>query len=305
MSVEKRVKELKRDFVLQLYLGTGPFWENIRRARVVQGIQAEMKLPPPQLSPPSSASDSQKLQSWRSSVRGAWEPVVPQAYREATDWDSFVAACILYDPPEPWLEEFAQYGKSALIGPTPPGVKQKVDKSTHRMEPAIEWIDSEGHRAEAIEEFYQSLITELGRQFFEPRGYDVWQVVSDIYSGTDLLKTLRTRMTKIETHPYITVGKDTSDEDIQWAARVIRSMRDKNRGGRPARDKLIAIKCAALYHEHNHRDPNDGRRKRWTYERLAREIILEANPDKRAKHPKRVGEEYVRLGECLRRKRRG
>jgi hypothetical protein len=60
----------------------------------------------------------------------------------------------------------ARYGASAPIESKRSAVKQNGGTSK-QTEPAIEWIDSEGYRADAIEEFYQSVITELGKRFLE------------------------------------------------------------------------------------------------------------------------------------------
>jgi hypothetical protein len=178
------------------------------------------------------------------------------------------------------------------------------------MAPAISWIDSEGHRAAAIEGFYQDVISELGRRFFEPRGMDVWQAISEIHTQTDLLAKLRASMEDIETHPFIAVDRYTSDDDIETAARAIRSMQDKNLGGRPARDPLLAIKCAALLYDHNYRIPEDRRRRRWTHYRLADELGLDPHkgstnerPEVRHKRLTEIGKEYVALGEKLREER--
>jgi hypothetical protein len=310
-SVEDRVKDLKRDMVLRVYLGSGLFGENVRRARIVQGVRPEPKLPPPHVSPPSSVNDQVKLQSWRTSVRIAWESVVPRAYREALDWDSFTAACILYDSPELQLEEFAGYGGSAPAGSKRPAAKPKSGKGRHATTPAISWIDSEGHRAAAVERFYQDLISELGRRFFEPRGLDVWQAVSEIHTQTDLLAKLRASMENIETHPFIAVDRYTNDEDVDAAARAIRSMQEvKNPGGRPSRDPLLAIKCAALHYDHNYRDSDDRRRWRWSYHRLAEDLGLvppddtsNEDPELRHKRLTYIGKKYVKLGEELRKER--
>jgi hypothetical protein len=43
-----------------------------------------------------------------------------------------------------------------------------------------------------------------------------------------------------------------------------------------ARDPLVAIQCAILYNRHNQKDPEDGRRRTWTYERLAEEFGLKS-----------------------------
>lgn len=309
-SVEDRVKELKRRLVLQVYLGDGPFWENVKRARIVQNVRAEAGLPPPQLSPPSSVNDPEKLQSWKSSVRGVWDLVVPRAFQEASNWDDFAAACILYDPPELQLEEFAQYGESVPAGSKSPVAKQASGEAARVTGPAIEWVDSEGYRADIIEEFYRGVIAELGRRYIDPQGEGVWQAIDEIYKQTGLLDELRRKLKQIEAHPYIAVDKHTPEEDILIAARKIRALRGKKLGGKPPRDPLVAIKCAALYHDHNYQQPEDKRMKRWSYEHLVEELKLDPaeeatreDPRLRRKRLTRLGKNYVRLGEELRKER--
>lgn len=282
----------------------------MRKARFVQGVEAKAGLPParralrPQLSllypkdhPKRPKGDLKELrawaehrrQSWDMSVRIAWQSVVSNRYWEAANWDEFITACVLYDPPELKLAEFAGYGSE---GSSPEALP-------------IEWVDSRGHRVVAMEEFYQGLLEELDRRHFKPRGEDIWQEVSEIYNETDLLEKLQTKMREAETHPYIAVSKGTSDDDILCAAREIRATQAKDSGGRPPRDKLLAIKCAALYNDHNYKDPNTGRW-RWTYEGLVEELGLDpAEKDhkvnkkdpKERERRKAIAKEYVKLGE--------
>ena len=237
--------------------------------------------------------------------------MVPQRYWQASDWDEFTAACVRYDPPELDLAEFAEYG-----GLTSEGVEHSREEQEsgegRTIAPPVEYIDSVGQRADALEEFYRGVIEELGRRHFAPLGEDVYQAISDIYKQTDLLERLQTRMREIETHPYIAVNKDTSNEDVLSAARVIRARRGKNPGGKPSRDKLTAIKCAALFHDHNFKDPQNKGRSQYTYESLVEKFELdpaenarEVNKQdhKERERRKAIGKEYVKLGEQLRKER--
>ena len=200
-------------------------------------------------------------------IRAVWQSVVPQKYWGESDWDAFAAARILYDPPELELDEFAEYG-----GLTPEG--------------RIEWIDSEGQTVAAVEEYYQRLIEEVWSRRFEAYSENVWEVVSRIHSDTDLLGKLAARRDELETYPYVSA--------------------DRNPAGRPPIIESLAIKCAALYYDHNgFDDTTDKRFKRWTHERLAKEIILRhPNYRRRSKNPKDVGARYVKAGEKLREVRR-
>jgi hypothetical protein len=142
---------------------------------------------------------------------------------------------VLYDPPELELAEYAEYGALTLEGVERPGEEREGGEELGMVAPPVEWIDSAGHRADALEEFYTGLIDELGRRHFEPHGEDIQQAVSDIFVETDLVKRLQTRMQETETHPYIAVAKDADDDDIVSAARMIRATQAKTLGaGRPA-----------------------------------------------------------------------
>lgn len=278
---EKRVKELKGKFVVDLYLGRGDFWRNVKVARINRRVEVREGLPPPQLLPLFVADDLMRLKLWPPfvtealkrlqslpfSIGAVWRSAVPQKYWAESDWDAFAAACILYDPPELELDEFAEYG-----GLTPEG--------------GVEWIDSEGRMAAAVEEYYQRLLEEVWSRRFGPYSENVWEVVSQIHSETDLLENLATRTDGLETHPYVSA--------------------DRNPAGRPPIIESLAIKCAALYYDHNGSDDTtDKRIKRWTHARLAKEIILpHPNSPQRSKSPKDVGARYVRAGEKLREMRR-
>jgi hypothetical protein len=57
--------------------------------------------------------------------------------------------------------------------------------------------------------------------------------------------------------------------------------------GKSERDPLVAIQCAILYDRHNQKDSADGRRRTWTYERLAEHFKLKST---------RAATEYVTAG---------
>ena len=120
-SAELKVREIKRDLILQVYLGHGLFWKGVKRDRAVQGVEVKVGLPPPRPYPPRLSLSypkghptrpegslkelrawvKRKRQAWDTAVRVAWELAVPTVYRNIANWDKFTAACILYDPPEP------------------------------------------------------------------------------------------------------------------------------------------------------------------------------------------------------------
>jgi hypothetical protein len=112
-STRDKVRELKRDFVVQVYRRRGLFWKGVARARAIQGVEAKVGVPPshhlrPRLSlsypkghPKRPEGDLMELrtwvvlkrQSWATSVRVAWESAVSKIYRDTGNWYELAAAC--------------------------------------------------------------------------------------------------------------------------------------------------------------------------------------------------------------------
>lgn len=318
-SSEHEVLKIKRRLVLQVYLGQGMFWRGVSRARSVvkndkdlalkRGVEVQVGLPPVQISPPYREDATQRLESWRSTIRAAWEPAVPRRYWSAVDWDRFTAACVLYDPPELQLAEFAEYGglTSEVAGGSNQGHEGDGEASATPL--PIRWINA-GHHVDALDEFYQGVLEELGKRYFEPRGEHVWQAFSDICNETDLVERLRTRTREIEeaeTHPYVEVGLASNDE-ISRAVSEIRTLRGKNPGGAPPTDAFMAIKVAALYDDHNAEDPIDKRSRKYTPESLVEELGLDKAQRVRTvkkelaegKRREAVAKRYLKVGRQLR-----
>ena len=129
-SAEDRLREIRRELVIQLYSRRGPLWEAVRDVRERRKIKPKRQLPPPVrvwLLPedaPEREDDSQKYAEyafqWReemSSIRAKLDlgPSLPTQdlpdYHQEESWKEFRSACVLYDPPEDQLIEFASYGK--------------------------------------------------------------------------------------------------------------------------------------------------------------------------------------------------
>ena len=299
-SAERRVRELKIDLVVQVYCGNGPFWQAIRRSRVAWGVEMDVRLPPtrptfstlppPQLSRTVPKGDRrrqkhslkklrawlrERRKEWNTCVRAVWESVIPRNYREAADCDRFTAACMLYDPPDLEIHEFAEYG-----GLNPEGLPEMV------------WKKDAGQVSEAWEEFHQGMIEEIGKRLSALDGRDIRQLTSDIYSETDLHERFATRLRE---------------------APMIPTRAKKGPEGKPSRGKATAIKYAALYYDHNYKDPQKKGRWHWTHEDLVDELGLdEAEKARRVnkKDPKErerrkaIGKRTAKLGQQLREKHR-
>jgi hypothetical protein len=157
--------------------------------------------------------------------------------------------------------------------------------------------------SERVGEFYDALIVELGRRYVEPTGKSTTEAISEILIETGLLEQHSAEQCW-DRRAYVALEDLPKDDDVQNALQMFRATRGTDLGGRYPRDPLLAIKCAALYHDHNPRDPEDKRYKRWSYERLVKELGLDKRASgQKSKNLKRVGEGYVKYGEKLRQKR--
>ena len=182
---------------------------------------------------------------------------------------------------------------------------------------SIRWLPTLSQLSDRLGEFYDALIEELGRRYVEPTGKGTTEAINEILVETGLLEEYQSSFVLNEQHwdlcPYIALDDLPQEKDVVNALRRVRATREKDLGGRPPLDRLLAIKLAALFHEHYSKDPEDRRRWRWTNESLVDEFGLDkAEKVRKAdkedvrerKRRRRIGERYVRLGEELRRKRK-
>ena len=263
-SGEGRLSKIKGGLVLQLYSGEGAFPVEIKGGRERWGIRPEVRLPPAHLPLPYPKGDPERAQEWVSEMHSFRLAFVSDnwRYQRATDWDAFFGACLLYDPPELKLDRFAEYG-----GTKPEGGDRSMKGGHDEAEgkrmvaPPIRWLPTHGQVADLVGDFYDALIGEIGRRYVEPTGKRTTEAVNEILLETGLLEDYQSSFDldeqRWDLRPYIALDDLPKDEDAVKALRLVRATRDKDTGGKPRRDELLAIKLAALKDEHN-----------WSYERL-------------------------------------
>jgi hypothetical protein len=87
----------------------------------------------------------------------------------------------------------------------------------------------------------------------------------------------------IPSQHYIKVDEDTTERYAHRAFSLIKdALRERSEGRAPKRDSLTALQYAILYDRHNERDPQDPRRKKWTYEKLAEKFELSSGRAEKA-----------------------
>jgi hypothetical protein len=304
----RQLRKLKRELVFELFFQNGTYWEAIHDIRARWNISAVRQLPPCGLgipAPPpgwvhpkdySSKEAKQNFESirkWDFDLYAIWSRVVPQPYNDwgyyGLLWDEFVSVCVLYDPPGAGLLPFAARG-----GPDPHKRQESIPISPIML-PAVreqrDWIKS----ADAERYYYHEIIREVAKRLHERHGIDLWPIINDVVR--DLGPELRGGLKEWEEREnpfrwFIDLETTASRDDVVKAWRFARS-RSKP-GGRPPMDKLVAVQCAILYDDHNPRDPEDRRFKRWTHEKLAAEFRGYGVKDARS------AEEHIKLGRELR-----
>jgi hypothetical protein len=227
-------------------------------------------------------------------------------------WLLFASASVLYDPPETALIQFAEYAT-----PEPYRVSfayrgEDADKSfTVQALPIREQPDSADLR-DMITSQVDLILDEINKHYLQDLGLDIHAMWQDVTSKPEIIREIYRQEELLRERLYIEVYEHTTDRDVRAARRAIRAMQERDRfsvpaaadlatrreifqekqirrrpRGKSARDPLVAVQCAILYDRYNQKDPADGRRRTWTYERLAEHFELKST---------RAATEYVIAG---------
>jgi len=229
-------------------------------------------------------------------------------------WLLFASACVLYDPPETALIQFAEYAtpEPYRVSFGNPYRGEDADKSlTVQALPIREQPDSADLRNMIMSQV-DLILDEINKHYLQDLGLDVHAMWQDVASKPDVMNEIYRQEELLRKRLYIEVFEHTTDKDVRAARRAIRVMQERDRSlvpraadpairreifeekqNRPRpraksmRDPLVAIQCAVLHDRHNQKDSADGRRRKWTYERLAEHFELKST---------RAATEYVMAG---------
>lgn len=288
-SADERLRRLRGDLVLQLFVRRGPLWEAVREVRDRWNITAKVQLPPPVvgwLLPEGAPECDHSKEYWEYvrqwdeemsaiRVKVASKPCVTTDdffdYELKMSWTHFLSACVLCDPPDDQLIEFASYGNLQPTylsdGRFPPdrgnlkGLPEMVDppiKSLWGLMEVRDW-------------FWKRVLDHIGERYLESQGMDVETLLEDVLLDVPGLREEHAEKYKqYSTRYYIEVDDFTTLDDVKSAHRMIRSVqKERPKPVKPPRDRLTAVQCALLYVRHNQADLEDKRRKRWTHAKLA------------------------------------
>jgi hypothetical protein len=303
-SGRRRLRRLRHELVLQLYLRRDPLWEAIHDVRDRWDISAEERLPPPvmgylSLEGPPAHQDrgyAKHAFSWKEEMSAIWDKVDPEPRLPTSDdysdlqlelsWGDFLSACVLYDPPEDQLVEFASYRalETTILSGGRLATKANLEGLPEMVDPPVRSLFA---LSKVMDWYWHRVLRYIGELDLELQGVDVDALIEDALSYIPgLEEEYREKAERYSKRYYIGVDDYTSLEDVKRAFHMIREVQP-HKGTKPSRDPLVAVQCAILYDRHNGRDPEDRRRWRWNYAKLADRFCLSSS---------RVASDYVALG---------
>ncbi len=286
---------LRGELVLQLYIRRGPLWEAVSEVRGRWNITAKVQLPAPMLGrlmpegAPGAADDYRKhadyAARWRDAMSAIRDKVDPEVglttseysdYQLEASWSDFLSACVLYDPPEDRLVEFAAYGglePTYLSG----GRILRTDTVDRLPKMAHPPVKSLWALTELRDWYWLRIFEYVGERYLEPQGVDVEDLLEDpVAHVPGLYEEYIEKYERYSKRYYIEVDDHTSEEDVRSAFSMITRSVQRLKGTKPPRNRLIAVQCAVLHDRHNHPEPKDKRRRKWSYAKLGEKFGLSA-----------------------------
>lgn len=296
----KQIARFKRNLVLNLFLRRRQFWEAVKEARQYCNHVAQPALPPgdknlfvvfamDDLGWSVLGEEVRKKIIER--VLDLTRSVVPDALRDEfldREWNDFMAACILFDPPAEKLLEFAEYGGPTRVVTS--NTATNSDPTLSAIAPPIQVVKDPFERDISRIVFMFKVIDDIEKEIDRRHPeIGVKDIIQAILEDEDFALPFDSRLEEIPNRYYLDVREDTSLEDIKRGYHVIRGLQGSHRDktGAPTRDSLTAVQCAVLYEEFNAPDPVDRRRRKWSYSRLAEQFGFKSA---------RAAKEYVIAG---------
>jgi hypothetical protein len=147
-----------------------------------------------------------------------------------SSWLLFVSACVLYDPPETALIQFAEYAT-----PEPYRVSfgnsyrsEDVDKSLSMQAlPIREQPDSADLRDMIMSQVHL-ILDEINKHYLQALGLDVHAMWQDVTSKPDVIREIYRQEELLRERLYIEVFEHTTDKDVRAARRAIRVIQERS-----------------------------------------------------------------------------
>jgi hypothetical protein len=99
--------------------------------------------------------------------------------QDSAEWEDFISACILFDPPHKQLEEFTQRGDPRYFNPAEPGAKG--GRAPLQARASIRLLATDESDLEGVYLWLvDRLLEEVGKRYLEPTGIDVEAAIEEI-----------------------------------------------------------------------------------------------------------------------------
>ena len=255
---ELKARAFKDSLTAQLYLQRGVFWDAVRELRERRVITAERRLPPfpsdsGALLVPDTSSDDfvAHMEEWLADLRHIEQRCVPARFQGSAEWDEFICACVYFDPPLEELDTFTRHGDLRYLELN----NERDDYGVRRVRapmrakaPLRRAIADDGELEKVCFWLFDRVLEELGERYLGPAGIDVEEAVQEIYDTTELNKQYNAKKSDLRREWHIVASDGVNANDIKRTAAMVPAVREAHSsGGRPSRNPVAAIKCAAFY----------------------------------------------------------
>jgi hypothetical protein len=256
-SGDYRVRQAKRRLVLDILLRRGAAWKHVRDVRERWRVEAHTRMPPPYhcseytpelLGPRPEeefGEEAEQLhttfEEWRTALARLYKAVVPEEARYSeylnSGWGVFLSMCVLFDPPDTRLVDFAEAFRLEGSNVHPRG-------GVRMSNPPIVWRCDSNEVEVTWMEFYEGLLGALLEKYIHPQGVTTEEAMRSIREeNSELYERWRQRLHNNESRPFIEVQHYHTREDVESAFLVL-SARHQARPttGRKKRDELTAVR---------------------------------------------------------------
>jgi len=261
----------RRELVIQLWKRSGPFWEAIEGMRVRWNVTTQRALPPKRryiaLLPPTvervnTPEKEEVYLRWRIELSKIAAGIVPEALhgvrsaydKSLDDWEPFISACVLFDPPDTDLGKFAELGRPFAVD-----AASSSGPLVFSSPPISKMYDPDSERAIAAEA-WSAAVDPIFELYLKPMGLDMDEVWDQVHARhPEILRNRQQKLHSLPTRDYIQVNEYTTWDDVKEAFKAVSYARPSlPKRGRDKRDRLQCLECAILNDRHG-----------WSYAQLA------------------------------------
>ena len=287
-SAEERITFRKQTLIVDLVRKSGSFWDALSDIRCRWGIRAMVEIPPAGMPfsphmPPDAPKYTPQLdgggceewenyaEKWLQELGKLHDKCIPDDCRvghrfsSQMFWERFLSACVLYDPPDDQLEEYASRHQIRLVGHRiSEGAAPHRSAPYRTIAPPIRWMRDAGAVEEAMLEVLNRFVSNIIEQHERTPDVPVADLIREMMRSPEFFAPVREDGEKNPATPSIQVKPWHTEDDIRNAFRMISStQKDRPRRGRPKRNNLRAVQCASLVDRYGWTEDQVGDRYGW------------------------------------------